>query len=58
MKIKKIQSPPKEVLTFDTLAVENELNLTPAQVEDVVEIFNTPLTGAYNWDYTVADNSI
>src|SRR5210317_948755 len=58
MKIKKIQSPPKEVLTFDTLAVENELNLTPAQVEDVVEIFNTPLTGAYNWDYTVADNRI
>jgi hypothetical protein len=58
MKIKKIQGPPKEVLTFDTLAVENELNLTPAQVEDVVEIFNTPLTGAYNWDYTVADNRI
>ena len=58
MKIKKTQGPPKEVLTFDTLAVENELNLTPAQVEDVVEIFNTPLTGAYNWDYTVADNRI
>src|SRR5210317_74887 len=58
MKIKKIQSPPKEVLTFDTPAVKNELNLTPAQVEDVVEIFNTPLTGAYNWDYTVADNRI
>jgi len=25
---------------------------------DVVEIFNTPLTGAYNWDYTVQDNRI
>ena len=23
-----------------------------------MEIFNTPLTGAYNWDYTVADNRI
>ena len=27
-------------------------------MEDVAEIFNTPLTGAYNWDYTVADNRI
>ena len=25
---------------------------------DVVEIFNTPLTGSYNWDYTVQDNRI
>src|SRR5210317_2526303 len=58
MKIKKTDGPPKEILTFDTLAVENELNLTPDQVEDVAEIFNTPLTGAYNWDYTVADNRI
>ena len=58
MKITKNKRSTKEVLTFDTLAVENELNLTPAQVEDVVEIFNTPLTGAYNWDYTVADNRI
>ena len=58
MKITKADGPPKEILTFDTLAVDNELNLTPAQVEDVAEIFNTPLTGAYNWDYTVADNRI
>ena len=58
MKITKTDSPPKEILTFDTLAVENELNLTPDQVEDVAEIFNTPLTGAYNWDYSVQDNRI
>ena len=25
---------------------------------DVVEIFQTPLTGSYNWDYTVQDNRI
>ena len=25
---------------------------------DVVEIFKTPLTGSYNWDYTVQDNRI
>ena len=58
MKITRTDGPPKEILTFDNLAVENELNLTPDQVEDVAEIFNTPLTGAYNWDYTVADNRI
>ena len=33
--------------------VEDEIN-----PEDVVEIFNTPLTGSYNWDYTVQDNRI
>lgn len=53
MKITKAEGPPKDILYF-----ENELNLTPEQVEDVAEIFNTPLTGAYNWDYTVADNRI
>ena len=58
MKITRTDGPPKDILTFDNLAVENELNLTPDQVEDVAEIFNTPLTGAYNWDYTVADNRI
>ena len=31
---------------------------TVVVVEDVVEIFNTPLTGSYNWDYTVAENRI
>ena len=53
MKITKTDGPPKDILHFD-----NELNLTPGQVEDIAEIFNTPLTGAYNWDYTVADNRI
>jgi hypothetical protein len=58
MKITKTDGPPEDILKFDTLAVDNELNLSPAQVEDVAEIFSTPLTGAYNWDYTVADNRI
>ena len=53
MKITKIAGPPEDLLYFD-----NELDLTPAHVEDIVEIFQTPLTGAYNWDYTVADNRI
>ena len=58
MKITTQDGPPKDILTFDKLDVENELNLTPGNVEDVVEIFKTPLTGAYNWDYTVSDNRI
>ena len=58
MKITKQNGPPKDILKFDSLEVENELNLTPGNIEDVIEIFNTPLTGAYNWDYTVSDNRI
>jgi len=32
--------------------------LTSEHVDYVAEIFNTPLTGSYNWDYTVQDNRI
>ena len=53
MKIHKQDGPPEDLLYFD-----EDINLTQKQVEDVVEIFPTPLTGAYNWDYTVADNRI
>ena len=53
MKIIQTDGPPEDLLYFD-----NELKLTPEHVEDVAEIFKTPLTGAYNWDYTVADNRI
>ena len=42
MKITKTNGPPKKILSFNTLDVDNELNLTPSHVEDVVEIFNTP----------------
>ena len=53
MKIHKQDGPPEDLLYFD-----EDINLTQKQVEDVVEIFHTPLTGAYIWDYTVADNRI
>ena len=53
MKIHKQDGPPEDLLYFD-----EDLNLSQKQVEDVIEIFNTPLTGAYNWDYTVSDNRI
>ena len=53
MKIKKQSGPPEDLIYFD-----DDLPLSQSQVEDVIEIFKTPLTGSYNWDYTVADNRI
>ena len=55
MKIKKVKETPRNIREFP---VENELGLSEQQVEDVAEIFETPLTGAYNWDYTIQDNRI
>ena len=53
MKIRKQDGPPEDLLYFD-----EDLDLSQKQVEGVVEIFNTPLTGSYNWDYTIADDRI
>ena len=53
MKIRKQNGPPEDLLYFD-----EDLDLSQSQVEDVVEIFITPLTGSYNWDYTISDNRI
>ena len=53
MKIRKQNGPPEDLLYFD-----EDLDLSQSNVEDVVEIFNTPLTGSYNWDYTTSDNRI
>ena len=42
---------------LDTVEYDDDYpqNLEPT---DIVEIFETPLTGSYNWDYTVQDNRI
>ena len=53
MKIRKQSGPPEDLIYFD-----EDLNLTQNNVEDVVEIFKTPLTGSYNWDYSISDNRI
>jgi len=42
--------------TVREMAKESELS--PEQVQHVAEIFHTPLTGAYNWDYSEQDNRI
>jgi len=36
----------------------HELQMSEQQVDHLAEIFQTPLTGSYNWDYTVQDNRI
>lgn len=51
MKIVKSNTPRDVILHQD----EYPANLEPT---DVVEIFETPLTGTYNWDYIVQDNRI
>ena len=43
---------PRNVIEFDE---DVPANLNPT---DIVEIFQTPLTGSFNWDYTVQDNRI
>ena len=48
MKITKTDGPPKDVLYFDEEYKDDELDLSPQDVEDVAEIFKTPLTGSYN----------
>ena len=55
MKIKVLNQTPRSIKEFP---VENEYNLSKKEVEDIAELFKTPLTGSYNWDYTVQDNRI
>ena len=53
MKVKVVENPPVDPREFDLPESFKEEHL-----EDVVEIFNTPLVGHYNWDYTDADTRI
>ena len=54
MKIKLIDKAPRNLIDSDDLPEY----MGVGDVEDVAEIFHTPLTGSYNWDYTVQDNRI
>ncbi|KAF0804985.1 hypothetical protein A6D6_02617 [Alcanivorax xiamenensis] len=62
MRIKELASPPSDITYYESWdgpgSDDLEERLTPAHVEDVVEIFQTPLTGHYNWDYSSADGRI
>ncbi|MBL8772075.1 MAG: ferritin-like domain-containing protein [Phenylobacterium sp.] len=54
--VQEVKGPPTEVQYFD----EEELahRLTDHDVEVIREIFRTPLTGSYNWDYEAANARI
>ncbi len=63
MKIKWTNEAPRSVQNFAgaDYPKENpdlENLLTSEQVDHVAEIFQTPLTGAYNWNYTIQDDRI
>ncbi len=57
MDIKTVSKTPDEVIHYPQ-ADADDIELGPADVEHVVEIFNTPLTGSYNWDYSIQDDRI
>lgn len=57
MAIRTLNRTPDTVRYFPA-ADEPAARMTPQHVEDLIEIFQTPLTGAYNWDYTTADGRI
>ena len=54
MKINQLDSTPRNIRYED----EFESHMTSEIADDVIEIFQTPLTGTYNWDYTLQDNRI
>ena len=56
MKLKYLDECPKGLRYFDDDDLESKLKAE--HIEDIVEIFKTPLTGSYNWDYTEADNRL
>lgn len=64
MKMEILEQTPRKIQNYagsDRRAGdENDIEdlLTHDDVDTVAEIFNTPLTGAYNWDYTVQDDRI
>ena len=54
MRVTVVEGPPQTVRTFDDLSDK----LTMADVETIREIFHTPLTGSFNWDYDSANAKI
>ena len=50
-----VDGPPQDVREFDDDLTHK---LTAGDVEVIREIFRTPLTGSYNWDYQDANARI
>ncbi|MFT6288617.1 MAG: hypothetical protein ACJAYC_003770 [Halieaceae bacterium] len=63
MKVKWTESTPRKIQKYagaDYPRENPDLEevLTSEQVDHVAEIFQTPLTGSYNWDYKIQDDRI
>lgn len=63
MKIQWTDETPRKIQSFPGADYPRENPdledvLTNDQVDHVAEIFQTPLTGAYNWNYTIQDDRI
>jgi hypothetical protein len=56
LKVQVVEGPPTTVQEFDDEDLAKRL--TDHDVETIREIFNTPLTGSYNWDYETANAKI
>lgn len=56
MRVTVVDKPPQEVRTFEEVDLAEKL--TMEDVETIREIFHTPLTGSYNWDYDSANAKI
>jgi hypothetical protein len=56
MHVTLVNEPPQEVRTFGPDDLADKLNME--DVETIREIFRTPLTGSYNWDYDSANAKI
>ena len=54
MGVQFVHHTPSDIRFF----ADEDLKLSAAQAEQVAEIFQTPLTGSYNWDYRVQDDRI
>lgn len=57
MTLRYVDHPPREV-QFRPDADDPAANLEPKDVEQIAEIFKTPLTGAYTWNYEESDRKI
>ena len=51
-----VKGPPTDIQYYDDNDLANRL--TDHDVETIREIFKTPLTGSYNWDYETANTKI
>jgi hypothetical protein len=57
MSIKYVPEAPASIQYFPE-AGEPVAGMTEQDIQDVAEVFQTPLTGTYNWDYGTADGRI